>query len=71
MYNGAGRFVALLFYLACLFAIIAWNSLRALEEESYNAESRRMSWYSLIAGVGGILFFAWLIYQFSNILQNR
>jgi hypothetical protein len=71
MQYGAGRFIGLLVFCAGVFGIVAWNSWKALSEESYNAESRRLSWYGFIGGIGGVLFFGWLIYSLSNILDNR
>ena len=61
----------LLGFLAMIFFVVARNSLTALERESYNAENRRESWYSLLVGIAGFLFFVWLSYQYLNLLHHR
>jgi hypothetical protein len=68
---GPGRFLALIFFVAWIFFIVAWNSLTALERESYNDENRRENWYSLLVGIGVCVLFIWLGYEFMQVLHNK
>ena len=68
--RGPGDLFIILGFLAMIFFVVAMNSLTALEQESYNAENRRESVYSLLVGIAGFLFFVWLSYQLYNFFHH-